>query len=434
MAKAKKTKTTVFNLMDQEEAVSEMVTELQSKNPTGFKTLSEIQYEFIVLPNLALQWLVDCVGIPLRSITEVVGEEGIGKTVLMNYIMGHATESNHLCCYFNTDSKFPMREWILRNLHSDKKKAAKIEKLISFYAKVRQFKKFEADVVAWCEKTLEKFPIEVPRLVIADVFSRMQPPEEVLPEKAREYKTVDERTAQPGNAARWQAKWVREFGNLIDKYNITFIATGGQTENIGATNSFKYSNDNRPGGRALKQDAAIRIVMTRQQAYRMDKKDDSGTVGDEIKLFVKKNSYGTKDRTLIIKIRNKNFKDTETYRQPALELEEPFCNLLVDHGIFGASLSRKKYSAPEIGILGVEAKELNDFIHGNEDLRNYCGYKLGIAGYPEFKGDVGKLFEKAKKQVEYVAQQVDEDETPAVPLTPDAASVMSTPNPLETNE
>jgi hypothetical protein len=97
-----------------------------------------------------------------------------------------------------------------------------------------------------------------------------------------------------------------------------------------------------------------------------------------------KNSYGPKVADVVYHLRNKGWKDGPLTVDQAIDMSEALGEILVNAGVFGFTVNRKKYTSIPLGIEQVSAKELEEIVNSDEELQIKLGQALGISGYEVF--------------------------------------------------
>lgn len=400
-------KNTSFDIFS-EEAAAQRTKDLMAKvgMGEGFSSSTQAVRDYLPVPWLALQYLIGRPGIPLNTITEIIGAEGVGKSSLTYALMGEFIGNNIPCYYINSEPKALEPDWQLRLLGSDTQRAIKIRDIINVQP-LYSLVEMDEHIRAWVniKRNEEGVPMDVPLVVIVDSITKLMNPEEfaasglvkLKPGEKRKAEGVNGISMKPGVTAQWIHKWSRLMPNYMEANNLTIICVGGQNQNMnaGATPSFitpsEKHNDTRIGGEALRQNAALRFTVTYKAAV---KNSANVAVGKEILLYCKKNSYGPSYREVRYHIyddRIENYKlDVPgTFTQQAINMDVGLASVMADNRILGTTVNKKRYTSTKLEAYELPADEFISHIVGRPDAFKAVVTALSIKGYEFDEEDPG---------------------------------------------
>lgn len=364
----------------------------------GFSSSTQAARDYLPVPWLALQYLIGRPGIPVNTITEIIGAEGIGKSSLTYALMGEFVAHNIPCYYINSEPKALEPDWQLRLLGTDPAKAKKIRDIINVQP-LHSLEEMDEHIRAWVDvkRIEEKIPMDVPIVVIIDSISKLMNPEEFAaaglvktkPGEKKKPVGVANISQKPAVTAKWLHSWCRHMPKYLMQNNVTIIAVSGQNQNMDAGAGPSYikpsekHNDTRVGGKALSQNAALRFTVTYKGAVQNSQKI---ACGKEVLLFCKKNSYGPSAREvkyIIYDDRAENYKldVPDVYHQQAIDMDAAIADVLVAAKAFGLTLKAKRYSSTILNVYEVSAAELMSVITSNPEHFKTLTTVLSIKGY-----------------------------------------------------
>ena len=371
----------------------------------------DMQNPTIELPHLALQYLFASRWFRCRTYTEVVGDEGLGKTTLALYFAGMFLKVGAPVHMAHTEGKLPIKTQMMRGMSPDvafsegaydelivtKPKSIELwlTELNEILNSIRatgayrgKGKKLNKPVI----KKDEEF------LHILDTRSKLMAAEEaaghyegysVHMTKAASAKHKSVSSVRPTSIAKEQTSVMRRLPYMCDDLGMTSIAMTHKNVRIdmgarpGAAKFAQFIDRRRPvtnGGNAPKQNAGYRIAMSRidQAAF-----DDTGReIGQRVFVHMTKNSFGSDTaRSIQYTFRTVYTRDTPDYLQPAIELDECLVSMMVEMDILNTTVTNGMFTCREFNAYGVSAKELSDIIHSSEENRQKLGSILGIQGY-----------------------------------------------------
>lgn len=384
-----------FNIFDD-------TTELAAKANMvdGFKSMSEIANSYLPVPWMAMQYVIGRVGLPVNTIIEFIGEEGVGKSSMMHALMGEFISHNVPCLYINSEPKMLEPDWRKRLYSVDEEKAEKIDTAAS-YEFCSTLDEMDEKLRAWVTKYRSglKIGLDVPLVVFIDSVTKLLNPDEAeaagwsSDDKEAAKKGVQAISKKPGVTAKWMHAWCRAIAPLLVKANLTVILVSGQNQEMDAQAnpfvskvSLAKANKTRPGGNAVNQSAGLQFNLTRIGHYQNSQKV---TCGKRICLSVQKNAFGPSKREIdyiLLDDRPENYKGRDIegkYKAPAILMDEAMCNLLVQADLFGLSLERKRYSSAALDLFKVKPEEVMEKLITRPELLLQAAKDLGIRGYEQ---------------------------------------------------
>lgn len=380
---------TAGSLLD-EDLTPEIALWRTTKHADGFKMMSEIYKDYLPLPHMTLQYLIRRIGFPVNAFYEFTGEENVGKSTLMMYLLGYWATYNIPSLYINTDPKIMDVSWATRIVHRDKKTAKRIvEKAIRVLDNAYTYDDMEDAITKWAKFQREDLgrPMNIPIVVVIDQISKL------LNKKEAESLALDSKTqhtliSEGGNLPTTTAKYVHGFSRIMrpymDTYNITILVVSSTNTAIdmkAGPSMFAASaknNTTRIGGRALPQSEALLITMTKGAQY----KEGETVVGRNINLRVQKNSYGAnvmQDVGLII--RNERFTDTDDMQECPLDMDYTICDTISALKIWGTVQTKRRFTCDRLGLSSATASTMYAKIVSDPALQAELGTLLNIHGY-----------------------------------------------------
>lgn len=375
----------------------------------GLKSAADIARAYLPLPHMALEWAMNRRGIAVRTVNEFIGEENAGKSSLMFMLMSNFIRHNIPCFYINTEPKMLESDWIARLTGTtDPKLARKIAKAIQVSETTFTLDDMDKQVRTWAHMKRYELgdrcvPFDIPLVIVVDSLTKLLNPAEASvlkgdtdksnAKKVSAMKGVADVSQQPGVTAKWHHEWMRLIAPFCEKYNVTIFLTAGQNTKMDTSPAMKFSaesskslNKTKTGGQATNQSAGLQVTITQSG---MAKNSSGVTYGRLVRMRVVKNSYGPVYRDLVYTIQSDKFEDDgPDYIAQSIDMDEALANALVETKAFGFTVTKKRYTSNELGILQAKASELSRIIHGSEATRYKIGSALRIGGYeainPEF--------------------------------------------------
>lgn len=363
----------------------------------GFKSAAEVDTPYLPVPWPAFEWLIGSSGIPVNSVVEFLGPENVGKSTIIFSLFGEFIKHNIPCYYMNTEPKMVKPKWMNRLVSENPAIAEKIVKAIDISERVYTLDQMDEMMRAWVKikRDVQGIPLNVPLVVAVDSMTKLLNPEEAaalmnIDKKSGKLTITDSSlkdiSKKPAVTAKWWAEWSRAAKSFLEQKNVTILLVSGTTQNMNQGPSFippellEKRNKTRIGGVAINQVAGIRVSLT--GGMQTPAKNSAGErIGTTVTAYCQKNSFGGRDREMKYILRDKQFADTDTYTQAAMDMEETFCNIIAENGILGTTLKAKRYTCDELGIVKAEAHTFYNAIMANEEVKNTICAKLNIDGY-----------------------------------------------------
>lgn len=398
-AKRVKSKFDIFS----DEAVLQQEKDLLAKAGVrgAFKSASDINREYLPVPWFALQYAIGKIGITANTFNELIGQECVGKSSLVFALACYFIKHGIPVLYINTEAKMLEGSWLLRLAGRDKELGKKLidRVLVSEYCPT--YTEMDNTVRGWIKmmRGERNIPMDTPLVFIVDSITNLMSPEQAegkvsskdnlsIKDKLKTLdKGVEDVSAKPGAAASFMSTWTKQFTGTLTQFNVTGILVSGQSTQMSTMGGFGNAeggaslNKTRVGGTAMHKSAAIQCTITKRGMW----KTSSGEhIGDLIRIRNVKNSYGPKVADVVYHLRNKGWKDSPFEIDQAIDMSEALGDILVQNGIFGFTVTRKKYTSEALGIEQVSARELEDIVNADEELQIKLGRALGITGYEAY--------------------------------------------------
>lgn len=367
----------------------------------GFKTMAEVANSYLPIPWLAMQYVIGRTGLPVNTIIEFIGEEGVGKSSLMHALMGCFMSHNVPCLYINSEPKMLEPDWRKRLYSQDPEMVEKIDRaaLYDFCSTLDEMDIKIREWVTKCRGVLKLDREKIPLVVFVDSVTKLLNPDEAEAagwsgdDKDAAKKGVQAISKKPGVTAKWMHAWCRAIAPLLIKANLTIILVSGQNQEMDAVASpfvskvsLAKANKTRPGGNAVNQSAGIQFNLTRVGNHQNSQKE---VCGKRICLSVQKNAFGPGKREIdyiLLDDRPANYRGRDIegkYNAPAILMDEALCNLLVEGNILAMTVDRRRYSSEPVGLWKVKADEMIDEIQKKPEMLLHVAKELGIRGYEE---------------------------------------------------
>lgn len=364
----------------------------------GFKSLAEVAGEYLPIPWMAMQYVIGRVGIPINTITEFIGAEGVGKSSLVHALIGSFAANNVPCLYINSEAKMLEPDWRLRLYSTSPELSEKIDMSVTYEA-LSTLDEMDVTLKEWVRTMRETrgVPKDVPLVAAIDSVTKLLNPDEAeaagwtdTTKKDAIGKGINEVSKKPGVTAKWMHSWTRNLTPFLRENNVTILLVSGQNQDMNTAPSafipaasLAKVNKTRIGGNAVNQSAALQFTMTKARNY----KQGTEVMGKEVYLHGIKNSYGPSDREIVYRLydnRAENFKGKDVpkkYLSPAIDMDEALCDLLVSKKVFGLTVAMKKYTSEELGLMKVKPADVVEVIERDPKKKVECAKALSIYGY-----------------------------------------------------
>jgi hypothetical protein len=369
--------------------------------PTSFRSMADMQQEFVPVDHFLMQYLLDSYGFPLQSFTQIIGDSKLGKTTMGHYVLGCAVR--RLGCpvlAIHWGVKPFLRDRALRTYSSNPHQAQQIAGIIDVET-VSTLTQMEEALNRWVTKWREvgKIPTAVPLVVLIDNITKYLSPEEsagvvnwgtYMKDKEKK-KKKDTGGGSNFSSAKWIHAWTRRLADVMATQNVTVLTVADQNDDIdmgasgggGMTLSEKVAtlyNDTHRGGRGMKQMAASRLIFGRDALV---KNTDQTNRGVNVNIRNAKSNFGADERKIRAELRVDHgaFDVPGYYLDPAWHMDESMGLWFADKGYFGTTISRGKFTAEPLGVFNASPEELSIAFHGNAALKQELGELLRIQGY-----------------------------------------------------
>lgn len=374
--------------------------EARAKTSDTFKSKTEIDNSYIPVPWLTLSYIIGRPGIPKGNIIEIMGLETVGKTSFVCALLGCFMSNNIPCLYLNSEPKAVLSDWRKRLFNTNPEMSEKIDNIYvnHVYNIVHTYDDADIMLREWIKERRETVPKDIPLVVAIDSYTKLLNPEEAevsfWDEKGKKgdkdtaMKGVADVSKKPGVTAKWLHQWLRSIAVLLEQQNVTLIMVAGKAMDQNANQFLSKEaqdryNKTRPGGTAMNQSASLQLNL----GYKGAIKNGTTIVGKMIEIYVQKNSYGPEKRSIVYNLydgRAENFAGKDIpgkYIAPAIDMDEALCSLLVEHGLFGLTVSMRKYSSEELNLFRVRPDAIVRAINEDPERVLKVANKLSIYGY-----------------------------------------------------
>jgi RecA/RadA recombinase len=359
--------------------------------------LSPEQMAKVIIPldELTLQNAIGAVGLRSATLFELIAPEHVGKTTLLANWLGKFAIQGCQGLYIECEGKQMDPNRFLRCMHTDRKVAERVFKLVTF-TKARTLPQAEHNMNVWVKEARKRSDADPrfagkPLIVVVDPWGKLMSEGE-----AEGYSTFGKSAQQLAAAkvketgkssnlghAKYAHAWTRRLPTWLEESNVIVFIVQHQNEHIdmGSYSPVMVSdakNDTAIGGKAFAQLAAYRATLTNSgQWYGTNK----ASIGLKTRLMFIKNSYGPKFRTLDLRLKFEQHSDTATHFDPVTYYSYGLADWMAENGILGARVTDKLFTCDTLGCVAVTADELHAAIKQRPDVVQFIGTQLKIEGY-----------------------------------------------------
>lgn len=382
----------------------------------SFKKMSEIQEGFAFpFRHFLMQYAVGQYGVPPQKIIDIIGAEGIGKSTLVMDMLGSAMDVGCPALYLECESKQIPPPRVMRALHPSISRAYKmlnrlrvepVNSLDHMWQAMKDFVYIARGTKG--TKDTPRVPMHVPIVIAVDPWSKLLNPDEAAgfynygdnmsDAKKKKFKEINE-GSNLGHA-KWAHKWCRLLPAFLKQYNVVLIIVHHQNDKIdmgGSGPSFMTPessalyNKTRIGGKALHQNTALTLILSRRGLA----KNGSGDItGNLISCRVAKNSLGHDNIKFYYELRTGFYNDTLTHMDPAINFNIGFATMCAEQKWMSTSVKGSKFSSPVLGVTEVSADEFCEAFNANQEVKFNLGKQLGINGYVDVVDNIKSMIEK----------------------------------------
>ena len=374
------------------------------KSGTTVDSLTNVRRELLHVPPIYFQSTINSYGFQTKTLLDIIGAEGIGKTTLMFVIAGWSMLSGSPFFYVETEGKVIDEDRACRALNTDKVLAKKMFDRIAFDQCFELGQAIDS-IYAWVKLVRDPkgdcyVPHHVPVVVGLDTFSKLMASSEAIGRQLYTDHTLKGKDADAkalgtgsnfGHAKIAQA-WSRQLPNWLTMNNVLLILNRHQNDKVEMASKPGGSmlspdqiagfNTTSIGGRAFSQNAALQLILSRFKFATKKVGDETIKIGVDCKITVSKNSYGANGPVCFYRINQLMDQDTDTTLQPALSFAPYTPEWLKNKGIFEISSKNKNcWSCRELGVFDVTTDEFVAKLQASEEALNTIGTRLRLKGY-----------------------------------------------------
>lgn len=388
----------------------EGVASARKNQSIDYKKMSEVQDSFAFpLKHFLLQYATGQYGIPSKKIIDIIGAEGIGKSTLVMQLLGWAMDVGCPALYLECETKQLPPARTMRAMHPDIARSFKmlsrlrVDSVNSLDHMWQSFKDFVyvARGTRGDNKT-PRIPMHVPIVVAIDPWSKLLNTEEangfynygdnLSAEKKKKFKEISEGSNM--GHAKWAHKWCRLLPAFLKQYNVLLIIVHHQNDKVdmsggGASymspEASALYNKTRIGGKALHQNTALTLILSRKG---LSKNGAGDITGNLISARIAKNSLGPDNIKFFYELRTGFYNDTLTHMDPALNFNIGFATLCAEQKWLSTTVKGSKFSSPILGVSDVSAAEFYEAFEANKEAKFNLGRNLGINGYINVVDDI----------------------------------------------
>lgn len=381
--------------------------ETKSKGAIKFLTPAQLRRTILPVPSLAFQYVIGARGIRRATITEIISDEGVGKTTFLFLIAGWLCPAGCLGQYIDCESKTPDPNRMKQALHRNRKVSdAILKQSMLTFSDAPTVAEITTLMPTWARNMRAKadespFTNGKPIFSLVDLWSmaltasesaggwipegakKKAPSKAAAKKAATKIKKVEE-GSKPDHAKASQ-EYFRRIKPVMSALNWNLFITNQRDDRVDMGGAASYarpaarSNDTVRGGRALKKNTALRLTLTRVGKW--ENKGDGPVHGHYLELHCLKNSYGWPGRSCTVRVRTDQEGATDEKYAEAFSFAEADCNLLLEKGVFRMKLDGGLYSSDVLDLHNLRPEEMYDRIHANPDWVEQAGAALGIPGY-----------------------------------------------------
>lgn len=359
--------------------------------------LSPEQMAKVIIPldELTLQNAIGAVGLRSATLFELIAPEHVGKTTLLANWLGKFAVQGCQGLYIECEGKQMDPNRFLRCMHTDRKIAERVFKLVTF-TKARTLPQAEHNMNVWVKEARKRSDADPrfagkPLIVVVDPWGKLMNESEAegystfgkSAQQLAAAKTKDTGKSSNLGHAKYAHAWTRRLPTWLEENNVILFIVQHQNEHIdmGSYSPVMVSdskNDTAIGGKAFAQLAAYRATLTNSGQWQGTNKV---TVGLRTRLMFIKNSYGPKFRTLDLRLKFENHADTPTHFDPVTYYSYGLADWMAESGILGTRVTDKLFTCDTLGCVAVTADELHSAIKQRPDVVQFIGTQLKIEGY-----------------------------------------------------
>ena len=383
----------------------------------SFKKMSEIQEGFAFpFRHFLLQYAVGQYGVPPQKIIDIIGAEGIGKSTLVMDMLGSAMDVGCPALYIECESKQIPAPRVMRALHPSITRSYKmlnrlrvepVNSLDHMWQAMKDFVYVARGTKG--TKDTPRVPMHVPIVIAVDPWSKLLNPDEAAgfynygdnmsDAKKKKFKEINE-GSNLGHA-KWAHKWCRLLPAFLKQYNVVLIIVHHQNDKIDMSGGGGVSfmtpeasalyNKTRIGGKALHQNTALTLILSRRG---LSKNGSGDITGNLISCRVAKNSLGHDNVKFFYELRTGFYNDSLTHMDPAINYNVGFATMCAEQKWMSTSVKGSKFSSPVLGVTEVSADEFCAAFNANQEIKFNLGKQLGINGYIDVVDNIKTTIEK----------------------------------------
>lgn len=419
-AESTKTPPAVFNLLAsgstvlasaQEALMRQRAKSRVNFSPTSLRGLGSVVREGITLEHFLFQYLFARRSLPVATILEIIGKEGVGKTTLAWYFAGQWARQNIMTGYLETETKPMDSAQIKRILDPNRGVSEQIFGNAIGHMEAREITQSIKETEDFVHRLRGRgafkkegglIPQHIPIGLIFDTWSKLMNPAKAVGRIAYggfdDPKLVAKKFEEVGEGSNLQhaklmSEWCRTLPAFMDPYtgnNVFMMILSHQTEKIDMSGGrggpqlpssvLDMFNKNRIGGRGMNQNAAFQLIAAHEGLAKNAAKE---TTGKYVKIRMDKNSYGPNNRVIKFELRDVYTSDTATVLEEPLRLDEALADMFATDGVLGTTVERGLYSCKALGLTAVDGVKLSRAFHSNPELMASVGRHYQIAGYED---------------------------------------------------